>query len=83
MHNEEFQVVTAVLMKIPVSFNVITCRLVNSYWHFGQAQRLHLHGRAIRKDIFQLTKRNIPVDVNYSEGVDFPNSNSEIDQTKK
>jgi hypothetical protein len=44
----KYQVLTVVLMKIQILWNVTQCRLVNSYQRFGDAWCLHLQGKEVR-----------------------------------
>ena len=67
MFKEEFEVLTAVLMRIQVFWNMTQCGLVNSYVRLGETYCLHLHGREVQRDIRQSTVRNTPVGLIYSD----------------
>ena len=51
MHKEKFEVLTAVMIRIQLFWNVTQFGLVNSYLGLGEMYCLHLHGREAQRDI--------------------------------
>jgi hypothetical protein len=44
---QDFQVLTAVLLKVQVFWDVILCQWSSISWHFKGSQCLHLHGQTV------------------------------------
>lgn len=61
VHNKQFEILTAVLIKIQVFWNMMPCRLENNHRCFGEMCCHHLHGTSVGSRFHRNIGNSLPI----------------------